>query len=235
MSPRADTRKFHRVPVTLEVQYRTQGSFLVSYSLNLSKGGLFLETSDLLPVGTQLTIRFTIPGADNPIETRARVMWVRRKTSDEGLPPGLGLQFDNLEGQVGQFIDDMVQRFAGVTLLALADDAPALDRITRYLQSILTCDVKQASSAQVLATGFSRQIDLALVDLDSVGERGLMVVQQAVSAEPPSIPVVALTGKAVLKAMALKEGAAAVLPNPPSYEQLRASVLDVLGKPHRLG
>ena len=38
-------RRQPRLPISLEVAYRTAGAFLVSYSINLSKGGIFLETS----------------------------------------------------------------------------------------------------------------------------------------------------------------------------------------------
>ena len=149
MNDRPETRRFDRAPLSLEVHYRTQGSFLVSYSVNLSKGGLFLETQDLLPVGTELTVRFAIPGAEQPVETMGKVMWVRRATSDDGLPPGLGLQFDRLEESIGKIIDRLVQDFTGVQLMALADDQAALHRLTRYLQSILTCKVVQAAAAEV--------------------------------------------------------------------------------------
>lgn len=234
MSNSSDSRKFQRAPVSMEVQYRTKGSFLVSYSLNLSKGGVFLETTDLLPVGTQLTIRFSIPGATDPIETQAKVMWVRRQTSDDGLPPGLGLQFSQLEERIGDIIDKMVEGFAGVRLLALADDQPALHRLNRYLQSILACEVLQASSAEIVASGFSDHIDLALLDLDSAEKSGLMLISMASKDNAPPIPIIALTQNPVQMAMALKEGAAAVLENPPAYEDLRQCVLDVLGKPYRL-
>jgi uncharacterized protein (TIGR02266 family) len=235
VSDRTESRKFHRAPVSVEVQYRTKGSFLVSYSLNLSKGGIFLETSDLYPIGTELTVRFSIPGTKTPIETRARVMWVRRKTSDEGLPPGLGLQFDMLEEHIGKIIDRLVQDFAGVKLLAVADDPSALERLTRYLQSILTCEVIQTSSAEILATGFHDRIDLTMLDLDSSGESGQILIQIAHKTTKPPIPVIGLSKSPIQQAMALKEGAAAVLENPPAYEQLRECVLSVLGKPYRLG
>jgi uncharacterized protein (TIGR02266 family) len=235
VNDRPESRRFFRAPLSLEVHYRTKGSFLVSYSLNLSKGGLFLETRDLLPVGTELTVRFSIPGAKDPIETLAKVMWVRRHSSEEGLPPGLGLQFDNLEEHIGKIIDGLVQDFTGVTLMALADEPSALHRLTRYLQSILTCKVLQSSTASVVAAGFGASpADLTLLDLDSAGDSGLMLIQMATTESDPTMPVVALTADPLLKALALKEGAAAVLENPPAYEQLRRCVLEVLGKPHRL-
>jgi uncharacterized protein (TIGR02266 family) len=229
-----ESRRFNRAPVSVEVQYRTKGSFLVSYSLNLSKGGIFLETSDLCPIGTDLTVRFTIPGNERLIETQAKVMWVRRKTSDDGLPPGLGLQFDLLEKDIGKIIDNLVQDFAGVRLLAVANDPAALERLTRYLQSILTCEVIQTGTSEILATGFGERIDLTMLDLDSSGDSGQLLIQMANKNTTPPIPVIALSKSPVQQAMALKEGVATVLENPPAFEQLRECVLSVLGKPSRL-
>jgi CheY-like chemotaxis protein len=182
-----------------------------------------------------LTVRFNIPGAAEPIETQARVMWVRRATSEEGMPPGVGLQFDQLEEHVGRIIDSVVQGFSGVKLMALADDPAALARLSRYLQSILTCEVVQASAAETLATGFSQPVDLALLDLDSAGDSGLMLVQMASESAAQPVPIIVLTSKPVMKAMAMKEGAAMVIANPPTYDALRQCVLGVLGKPHQLG
>ena len=65
----------------------------------------------------------------------------------------LQLQFDHLESHIGKIIDGLVQDFTGVALMALADDSAALHRLTRYLQSILTCKVLQFSTAAVVAGG----------------------------------------------------------------------------------
>lgn len=68
---------------------------LNDYSVNISSGGVFIETSRILPEGTVLTVRFNIPNSDVVIYTHARVAWVNapddiRKNS---LPPGMGIQF----------------------------------------------------------------------------------------------------------------------------------------------
>lgn len=228
-------RKFDRAPVAIEVHFRTKGSFLVSYSLNLSKGGLFLETESLLPVGSTLPVRFTIPGASSPIETEARVMWVRSEVSEEGLPLGMGLKFDLVEDRIGALIDKLVQDFSGVKLMALAGDTASVDRLSRYLRSVLTCEVVQASVSETMSAGFGSRIDLILIDLDSATSDGLNAIRKAREAVIPPIPVMALTRSPEIKAAALQEGVAEVLENPPAYETLRLRVLEVLGKPYRAG
>jgi type IV pilus assembly protein PilZ len=225
-----DIRKFARAPVSLEVHYRTRGSFLVSYSLNLSKGGLFLDTPELMPIGSTLTVRFSVPGASQHIETEARVMWVRDEPTEDGLPPGMGLQFDRLEERIGAIIDKLVQDFSGMRLMALAADMPAVERLARYLRSILTCEVVPGLSS-AMPEGFEPRLDLILVDLDSSGDDGVRAIETAQRAAPP-IPAVALTRTPEGRTAAQQAGAAAVLENPPPYELLRECVLDVLGKPY---
>jgi CheY-like chemotaxis protein/Tfp pilus assembly protein PilZ len=72
-------------------------SFIGS-SVNLSACGLFLESRNIFPVGTELTLDFILPNTDIDIHCKARVTWVNclgalRKPS---LPQGTGLQFLNL-------------------------------------------------------------------------------------------------------------------------------------------
>lgn len=93
--PKADPR----AEVRLTIYYSSMPQeMLKDYSLNLSTGGVFIETVDILPVDTALFVVFALPGRDIPISCEARVAWSNepgtlKKTS---LPPGMGLQFLNL-------------------------------------------------------------------------------------------------------------------------------------------
>jgi type IV pilus assembly protein PilZ len=229
----AGARKFTRAQVSLAVHYRTKGSFLVSYSLNLSKGGLFLETKDLLPVGSKLTIRFTVPGATIPIETDATVMWVRESPSEDGQPAGLGLRFDRLDENIGASIDRLIQDFTGVRIMALASEITASARIARYMESVLTCNVSQDTISHTLLSGFGSRIDLVIIDLDSTGKEGLKAISAAIGAKDNPIPVIALSRRSELRELAIASGAEKALDNPPPFEELRQITLDVVGKPSR--
>jgi type IV pilus assembly protein PilZ len=224
-------RRHERADLSLQVQYRTTGSFLVSYSLNLSKGGIFLETTNFLPVGTRLAVRFVIPGADVEVETSAVVMWLRPSVSEDGLPPGMGLRFEQLEDRLGAMIDRIVQGFGGMRLLAVAGDQASQERLSRNLRAILTAEVSQATAAEILIEGFGGKFDLVLIDLDSAGSDGIALIEKARLERPP-IAAVAISRSAELREAAFEAGAEAVLENPPAYELLRQHVLDVLGKPN---
>jgi len=78
-----------------------QKDLLKDYSINISTGGVFVETSRILPEGTELTVKFNLPNSGAVTVTHAKVAWVNDSDSmkKSSLPPGMGIQFlsiDNL-------------------------------------------------------------------------------------------------------------------------------------------
>ncbi len=71
-----------------------QNKTLTNYVVNMSTGGMFIETSDLLPVDTLLKVELMLPGK-TPITCKARVAWTNGPNSlkKQSLPYGMGLQF----------------------------------------------------------------------------------------------------------------------------------------------
>lgn len=228
-----DLRRHLRAPVTLEVRYRTTGSFLVSYSINLSVGGLLLETTEpSLLVGATLLVRFTVPGAGEVVETQARVVWVREPT-EPGARRGLGLQFEGLEQRMGLLIDRLVRRFEGLTLVAVAARGVPLERLSRYLRSALACSVVQVASDALGELALSvggRSVDLLAVDLDSTGPAGVAALNWARSLSP-RIPAVVVADHPEAVAAAELDDAATVIRGPLSFDKVRRCVLDVLSRP----
>lgn len=68
---------------------------LSDYSINISPGGVFIETGRILPEGTVMTVKFNLPDSDTLIYTHARVAWVNDpyNLKKPSLPPGMGIQF----------------------------------------------------------------------------------------------------------------------------------------------
>jgi len=66
--------------------------------LNLNTGGVFVETDRLHPVGTLLSLEFSLPQASAPLRCKGVVAWVNHpewvKTSS--LPSGMGVRFAEL-------------------------------------------------------------------------------------------------------------------------------------------
>lgn len=89
---------YHRrhVRKALEVDFKaheaTGAGELLFTGADLSEGGTFLKSDLLLEQGDGLSLRFSIPGAVEPVQTQARVAWVRRFPGvDEA--SGMGIEF----------------------------------------------------------------------------------------------------------------------------------------------
>lgn len=68
---------------------------IAGYSVNVSTGGLFIETEKVLPVDTMLMIKFKLPGMDSVISCHSRVAWTNEPGAERklSLPAGMGIQF----------------------------------------------------------------------------------------------------------------------------------------------
>lgn len=96
-------RRAPRFIAHLRVQYGPdQETLLNDYSLNVSTGGLFIVSAELLAVGTALTLAFILPGPKR-IRCEGKVAWVNHPDliKNQNLPVGMGIQFVNLT------LDDM--------------------------------------------------------------------------------------------------------------------------------
>jgi uncharacterized protein (TIGR02266 family) len=75
-----------------------QKELLTDYTVNVSSGGLFIETSKILPVDTLLMIKFKLPDVETAISCKARVAWTNEGDAPKkpSFPPGMGIQFLDL-------------------------------------------------------------------------------------------------------------------------------------------
>ena len=78
-----------------------QKQILTDYSLNMSTGGLFIESSLVLPEDTELTVKFKLPDSDTIIVAKVRVAWINDPLDLKKLffPAGMGLQFLDLSSE----------------------------------------------------------------------------------------------------------------------------------------
>jgi len=222
-------REHQRIPYAVEVHYRTASSFLMAYSVNVSRGGLFLETEQDAAVGSPIELRFAVPGA-GPITVAGVVAWRRGRENPEG-PPGLGLEFHDLTPGLGGVIDHLVAGYAGMTLLLMSGDRQDRSNLARSMRSIVTtAKIIQAADARVAETLLNSEVDLAVIDLDFDEEGGLATLRAAKAVQPP-IPTVALASSKRLRDQARAAGADELCSNPPPFSELQLAIVRALGRP----
>jgi len=88
-----------RIPVQLEAFYGKGKN--ASYTFNVSLGGVFIETDYPSSPGEILELKLFLPEADHQIICQCRVAWVNSSLSPSknDHPPGMGLEFLNLENE----------------------------------------------------------------------------------------------------------------------------------------
>ncbi len=104
-----EKRLLPRTRLDCEVDLNTESNFYSGFAHNVSSGGLFVATFDLMPAGSEVDLRFSLPSGTT-IETRAVVRWVRDVndlTSD--VWPGMGLQFQDIPDEARAAIDRFVR------------------------------------------------------------------------------------------------------------------------------
>lgn len=105
----SERRQGPRVPVQIWVEEATDRELYFQRSANLSAGGIYLENTIPHPIGTRVTLRFTLPGEQERFEVRAEV--VGAIAGEEEL--GMGLKFVELGDAEAERIRKYVARSAG--------------------------------------------------------------------------------------------------------------------------
>jgi uncharacterized protein (TIGR02266 family) len=88
-----------RTPITLKIKFKSSNldQFIERYSVDVSRGGIFIRTKEPLPVGTQLRFEFQLQDASALIAGDGTVVWIREHDpARQGVAPGMGVRFDKL-------------------------------------------------------------------------------------------------------------------------------------------
>lgn len=101
-------RHSQRVQMQAQVDLSSDNNFFNGFSSNISDGGLFVATVNLLPIGTDIDLTFTLPSGQK-VTAHGQVRWVR--VVDDRHPesfPGLGIQFTRLDAEAQDAINEFV-------------------------------------------------------------------------------------------------------------------------------
>ena len=115
-TPKLEKRRDTRLPLKARVDYEllSEDTFLFEYTSNVSRGGIFLATRNPLPIGTRLSLRFTLPDEDGrAIEATGKVAWINEyKPNGKNLNPGMGIEFVDLSADDKEAISNLIRRKA---------------------------------------------------------------------------------------------------------------------------
>jgi uncharacterized protein (TIGR02266 family) len=75
-----------------------QRQLMTDYSVNISTGGIFIETEKPMPVDTTLFVKFMLPAYGKTISCKTKVAWTNEdvEIKAKDLPLGMGLSFLDL-------------------------------------------------------------------------------------------------------------------------------------------
>src|SRR4051812_40064593 len=102
------TRRDMRTPITLKIKFKSSNldQFIERYSVDVSRGGIFIRTKEPLPVGTQLRFEFQLQDASSLIAGDGTVVWIREHDpARQGVAPGMGVRFDKLAAESQRVLD----------------------------------------------------------------------------------------------------------------------------------
>lgn len=81
-------REKSRIPCLINANYSVQDQKFNNYILDISIGGVFIETDEKFPIGKELLLKFSLPNHPQPLTFRGKVAWNSAK--------GFGLEFENV-------------------------------------------------------------------------------------------------------------------------------------------
>ncbi|SES85833.1 TIGR02266 family protein [Stigmatella erecta] len=99
-----------RLEYELPVAYQSVSGFITDWAVNISRGGLFINTKKPLSVGSPVRLIVSLPGTKFPFDLTGRV--TRINTAHEGANhvPGMAIEFVNVDDEKRALLEQFVDR-----------------------------------------------------------------------------------------------------------------------------
>ena len=101
----AERRRHARMPVEMWVEDVPDGGVVHRRAGNLSKGGLYLDQTIPLPIGSKVKLRFTLPEESAPLTVHGQIVSINSRDR-----LGMGVKFTDVDVSVQQRIDNFIER-----------------------------------------------------------------------------------------------------------------------------
>jgi uncharacterized protein (TIGR02266 family) len=103
-------RQVQRVAIEADIGFQSDNNFFTGFSEDISTGGIFIATFDDRPIGSKMTINFTLPDG-HLVSALGVVRWIREyNTTTPDTQPGMGVQFTALADDDRDRINSFLER-----------------------------------------------------------------------------------------------------------------------------
>ena len=119
--PAPERRKYLRVKVPLGVRVISKGRIVLeTKTKDISPLGLRFDSAEAgLNINDEIELKIEIPGRPSPVHAKAKIVWEKKLSTENGSPYGVGCEFikieeDNKNTFLKYFCDLLYARKEGV-------------------------------------------------------------------------------------------------------------------------
>jgi uncharacterized protein (TIGR02266 family) len=107
MSAQGGSQKRQHIRVAINQELDVIEEYIAEYVSNISQGGVFIRSKNPLPLGTRVTLKFSVILDDiEIIEGEGEVVRVER----DGSQVGIGVAFTRLTAESKRVVDEIIDR-----------------------------------------------------------------------------------------------------------------------------
>lgn len=103
-------RQDDRLQHELLVAYRTVDGFITDWAVNISRGGMFINTRNPLAIGSTVRLIISLPDAAFPFDLTGKVIRVSEFDNVQNQVPGMGIEFVDVDEEKQVRIERFVER-----------------------------------------------------------------------------------------------------------------------------
>ena len=117
-STESNKRSSARVNALVTVYCENSKRFIAAYSLDLSRGGIFVRTKEPFVKGERVDMEFVLPECDAVLKAVGEVRWVVEKDQDamnsgKAQQAGMGIEFVEIDSEVVTNLREYVEALTG--------------------------------------------------------------------------------------------------------------------------
>jgi len=106
-----NVRASERFDLEVKVDLESDHNFYTGLTQNISSGGVFIATHHIRKIGDRITLKFSLPGSEQPLAVETEVRWIRENSALHRIDgaSGMGVRFINLTPEASAAITAFVQ------------------------------------------------------------------------------------------------------------------------------